>query len=109
MLEILTKSLLQLRSLGVPHDQRDKWLPLKMLYWVVIYEGNDFTWKDVRNGLVKCQLDRVVTNFGWCDRFLSAKVFHFSPTRSDHLPLLVVFGNGSTRRKRKERFSFEKC
>ncbi|XP_071928061.1 uncharacterized protein [Coffea arabica] len=60
----------------------------------VSFVGSPFTWT---NGVLWHRLDRVLTNAGWSDLFVTTTVSHLVHGRSDHAPLLIRSGDSERR------------
>ncbi|XP_062011862.1 uncharacterized protein LOC133728462 [Rosa rugosa] len=73
------------------------------------FVGPCFTWRGIRGGEeIKVRLDRFLANREWMDLFLSSRVIHLKPSKSDHLPIFIEVSTTRPRKKRKKkRFRFE--
>jgi hypothetical protein len=61
------------------------------------FVGDKFTWRNNSynaSRFVKERLDRALASRPWCSRFPSYKVVNGDPRHSDHIPVIVIIGEG---------------
>ena len=74
------------------------------------HSGDFLSWRGKRGGhLVRCRLDRAVSNTLWTERFPSARCEYLGFESSDHMPLLSFFDKGPRRRRGLFRYDRRLC
>lgn len=71
------------------------------------HPGDPFSWRGIRNDqVVRCRLDRALTNNSWAELFPTARREYLNFEGSDHKPLISHFE--PEKRKRKGQFWFDR-
>lgn len=71
------------------------------------HSGDFLSWRGVRgNDVVRCRLDRTITNNQWFDIFFAGRCEYLKFEASDHKPIVTCFD--VTRKKKKGLFRFDR-
>ncbi|CAA7044434.1 unnamed protein product [Microthlaspi erraticum] len=71
------------------------------------FSGNFLSWRGVRNKhLVRCRLDRSMSNSAWAEDYPSGRSEYLSFKGSDHRPIITNFD--TTRKRRKGLFRYDR-
>ncbi|KAM1447504.1 hypothetical protein ACFXTO_006601 [Malus domestica] len=72
---------------------------------------SSYTWTDNKEDEVRCRLDRVFVSQPWLKLFPVTRVFHLSPSKWDHLPIMVEIQSSveSSSRRKSKRFDLRRC
>jgi hypothetical protein len=78
------------------------------------FYGDIFTWRNHNHrveGYIRERLNRAVANPQWQGLFLAARVFNGDPRHSDHRPVIITTGRGSSSQRGRNEggFKFEAC